>query len=359
MVNKAFVEGLNDIYSFVEHGSNRRFGMSRQSLLNPTNGLYFLKHFLEWIWHLSKVRPDIAHYAINSGWALEKSLLFLKTARFFGAKTVGHLHSGSLLKFWRKIPEGRRRRALEGLLRLDGLVVLSNYWQQEIRNLLNFPEKKLFVVNNPIDAQFERPALEFPFERNNLSILSLGVMGREKGVMDLLDAIGQLKQSGKSGFSLQLAGPEREPGILMNVKQHLKEHDLENIVSLLPGVWGEEKLNLFRNASIFVLPSYIENFPLVVLEAAAAGMAIITTPVGATPEFFVHNESALFVKPGNVTQLAEALVRLVESPAERVRLGRAARDVFQKRLSRQKIMESMAAVYAAVLNGHGSGALNS
>ena len=75
-----------------------------------------------------------------------------------------------------------------------------------------------------------------------------------------------------------------------------------------------------------LLPSYIENFPLVVLEAAAAGQAIITTPVGAVPEFFEDGVSALFVDPGNPQQIANAIMRLLRNPGERRRLDHEARQ---------------------------------
>src|SRR5262249_22502401 len=155
-------------------------------------------------------------------------------------------------------------------------------------------------------------------------ILSLGTMGKDKGIFELLEGvrIAALQQK----FQLCLAGPEREPGIREKVRNFITEHGLEQCVSLRGAVWGEEKVELFRRASTSVLPSYMENFPLVVLEAAAAGHAIISTPVGATPEFFKGGVSALFVEPKNSEQIATAIVTLVADGRERSRLGQAARE---------------------------------
>lgn len=107
----------------------------------------------------------------------------------------------------------------------------------------------------------------------------------------------------------------------------------------------------FREHGIFLFPSYRENLPLVVLEAAAAGRAIITTRVGGVPEFFVHNESVLFVEPGNVRDMQAAVRRLHEDPDLRRRLGLAAREVFRRKLVRSSIMDSLEAVYRDVLAG--------
>jgi glycosyltransferase involved in cell wall biosynthesis len=97
-----------------------------------------------------------------------------------------------------------------------------------------------------------------------------------------------------------------------------------------------------------VLPSYYENFPLVLLEAAAAGLAIITTPVGATPEFFEDGVSALFVSPGDTKGLAEAIVSMIEDPERRMQLANEARKTFRARLGREKIMAALEEVYDQV-----------
>jgi glycosyltransferase involved in cell wall biosynthesis len=106
---------------------------------------------------------------------------------------------------------------------------------------------------------------------------------------------------------------------------------------------------LFRDSSIFLLPSYCENFPLVLLEAAASGMGIIASPVGAVPEMLEHEVSAIFVEAGNKRQIAQAIYRLVQLPEERVRFGRAARDRFIAQFERSRIMKAMESTYRHVL----------
>ena len=70
---------------------------------------------------------------------------------------------------------------------------------------------------------------------------------------------------------------------------------------------------------------------------------MVTTRVGATPEFFVDNESCIFVDVGNPTQIVAAVETVLSSKTVRERLGTGARQVFSRRLSRDRIMESMEA----------------
>lgn len=347
-VNRALIAGLNENYRFIPSRTNRRFGSTAQSKLNTWNLFYLAKHGLTWIFNLVWHRPQVAHYAINAGSALWKGLLFLRIARWFGAKTVGHLHSGGFIAFWQKLPAKKRHVALAQFERLDAFVVLSESWRQSVRQAVGVSDAKLHVVNNPIDAEFEAAALKMPLDRLASEVISMGVMARDKGVLNLVSAAGMLKSRGHEP-RIHLVGPEREPGILDQVHDAAKREGLLDSIRTPGLVRGRAKTDLFAQTSISVLASYYENFPLVLLEAAAAGHAIITTPVGAVPEFFTDGESAIFVEPGNVKQLAEAMDRLVSHPDERRRLALGAREMFTRNLSRAAILGSLHDLYMRLL----------
>lgn len=349
-VNKALMDGLSDKYRFLGSNSRRRYGTTRQSRLNIWNGYYLAKHFLIWTLNLVRYRPQIAHYAINAGWALWKGLLFLRIARWLGARTVGHLHSGSFLTYWKSLPPRSQRKALTQLSRLDAIVVLSESWRVSMITEVGVAADKLRVVNNPIDGRFEEAALEMPLGRTNVEILAMGVMGKDKGIFELVRSAAEAQSRGAK-FTLHLAGPERDPGIFDSVQKQLGAAGISSSVRIAGRVHGKDKITLFRNTAISVLPSYYENFPLVLLEAAAAGHAIITTPVGAVPEFFTDGVSAIYVEIGDVSDLTNAIFRLATDTEELKRLGRAARELFCERLSRPKIMASLDSVYQDVLKG--------
>jgi len=346
-VNRAFVHGLAGRYSFTSVDATRNVGNNRQAMFNVVNLFYFIRQFVRWFACVIRRRPKIAHYAISSGWAMEKGLAFMKVARIFGVKTLAHFHDGAFIENWKRLPAWRRNLAHRELRRLNGLVLASHWWSEEVQKHIPLPGTKLFVVNNPIEPQFERRALQMSVERPGNTILALGVMGRAKGVMELLGAADLMARAG-ADFSLEIVGAEREPGVLREAREYIANRSLHDFTRLTPGVSDEEKTKLFEKASILVLPSHFENFPLVLVEAAAAGVAIVTTPVGAVPEFFVDETSALFVEPKKSDQLSGALLRLLRSPNDRLRLATAAREMFVTRLSREKIMGSLEKVYSEI-----------
>jgi len=83
-------------------------------------------------------------------------------------------------------------------------------------------------------------------------------------------------------------------------------------------------------ADLFVFPSLSEGSSLALLEAMAAGLPIVTTPVGAAPDLLINGEGALFAAPADAPALADAVRQLLDDPERRTRLGRAARLVAER-----------------------------
>jgi glycosyltransferase involved in cell wall biosynthesis len=232
------------------------------------------------------------------------------------------------------------------LFRLGALVVLSDGWKRWVVEHIGLPEEQVHVVNNPIERTFERAALEWN-EPPGGDVFFVGALGERKGVYDILEAAPSLAQAAP-GTRIVLVGPGDREGDLEGIGAKIDSARLRNVEIRGP-LYGEEKKELFRTHGIFLFPSHSENFPLVILEAAAAGRAIITTRVGAVPEFFEHDRSVLFVMQKDIAGITGAVVRLVSDRALRADLGREARKVFLARLSRASVMEAMGRTYRAVL----------
>ena len=87
----------------------------------------------------------------------------------------------------------------------------------------------------------------------------------------------------------------------------------------------EDVLRLLVAADVFVLPSRQEGLPVVLMEATSVGLAIAATAVGGVPQVLTDGVDGLVVPPDSPAALADAIVRLVEDPELRTRLGAAAR----------------------------------
>jgi glycosyltransferase involved in cell wall biosynthesis len=99
---------------------------------------------------------------------------------------------------------------------------------------------------------------------------------------------------------------------------------------------GARLRELYARADLFVLPTYADCLGLVLEEAAAARLPVVTTSVGPLLESVTHNETGLVVPPGDRHALHAAIATLVDHPDRRVRMGRAARALAQRKFDARR-----------------------
>ena len=108
----------------------------------------------------------------------------------------------------------------------------------------------------------------------------------------------------------------------------------EDVEELLPGL----------DALLF--SSLREGLSMAMLEAMAAGVPVVATEVGGTPELITHGESGLLVPPGDPGRLADALIGLLEDPAGADGIRQAARRRVEERFSLARMTAAHEALYA-------------
>lgn len=345
-ITRAFIEGLRDKYDFMPFFMDRRHRKGKAEF-NAINFYYLLKHHLSWIIAIIRNRPDIVHFPVTSYWNMEKSILFLLTARIMGVKkVVGHLHGGAFEHFWNSCSPLRRKIAHSVLSRLDAFIVLSKHWEVVATSALKINRNKVFEVNNPIERELENSFRNFTrkYSSEKILITSISNLNKSKGILSSIRALGKLQED----YRYDIVGKETEKGFEERLARDINEGGLGNKVKIAGEKYGIDKIILLKEADIYLLPSHIENFPLAVIEAACAAIPIITTPVGALPEFFTHMENIYYVEPGNVEEIRDAVEFMIHNRGERERLGKAARQVFLRKLAREKIMEQLDRVYTRI-----------
>jgi glycosyltransferase involved in cell wall biosynthesis len=111
--------------------------------------------------------------------------------------------------------------------------------------------------------------------------------------------------------------------------------------------------NVLAALDMFVMPSLWEGLPLALVHAMGAGLPVVASAVAGVPEVVQHGQTGMLVQPGDVDGLAAALERLVHDPAERSRLGLAARDYVRPRFGVDGFVGSTTALYDRLLAAKG------
>ena len=104
----------------------------------------------------------------------------------------------------------------------------------------------------------------------------------------------------------------------------------QTALEVRPFVARGEVSSLYAEHEIFVLPSLMEGMPLVLLEAMASGMAVVTTESSGMTDLVEDSHDGLFVIPGDTKSLSAAVVRLCRDPELRLRLGSAAQEKMKR-----------------------------
>lgn len=331
---------LKEKYHLIHFNISKGRGVSTKARFDWINVTYGLLQPLHLFFLLLRHRPNVVYtnMAQNLGGFLRYASFVLVCATCGTPVVVRVMGDGFNQFYARSNPLVRWliRRVL-GSIRY--FIVRAEALKKQFAALV--PPENLCVIHSGIDtAAFNRSSNKF--SDGPLYVLFVGYLTKAKGALDLLQAIPQIVAD-HPNVVFQLMGErvdiERNITYVSNpasneqaLDQLLARPDVHGHVQLLGVQSGEQKIESFVNADIFVLPSYSEAFPTVVLEAMAAGLPVIATPVGVLPEAFTE-QNILFVQPGNVSELAGAITRLVDDTELRNRMGEQNRSVAQTRFN--------------------------
>lgn len=229
------------------------------------------------------------------------------------------------------------------------IVTTGESLRQQLIGMNHFSGARIFSVPTGIDlARFvpgdQRAArAQCGLPAAGLIVGIVATLRSWKGHRFLIDAIAALKRNdvtlvivGDGPMRAALESRAAERGLSGRVVMAGNHHDV------VP--W----LQAF---DIFALPSYAnEGVPQALIQASLTGLAIVTTAIGAIPEVCVADDTAVVVKPQDVDDLARGLAELLGDPAQRARLGQAARARAVGRFGEQAMLDRMEAVFRLVLD---------
>lgn len=230
---------------------------------------------------------------------------------------------------------------------LENAALLHATAPAEARNLRNLGlDTPIVVAPNgvPIPGNYKT----MPTEGDTRTALFLSRIHPKKGLLNLMDAWGAMRPE---GWQLVIAGPD-EGGHKQVVVDRARENGIQDVVSFPGSIPDREKWALYRDSDLFVLPTFSENFGVVVAEALVSGIPAITT-VGAPWKDLKENDCGWWIETG-VDPLVDALEDATNrSDEERLVMGRRGRQLIRDKYTWDAVAGTLASAYAWVL-GNGS-----
>lgn len=217
-------------------------------------------------------------------------------------KTILHIH-GSRLAINIKNSQWILRKLIIWMLKKSSAVIaLSPRILNDFASTLNL--SNLVVCMNGVSIpEITQEDIHKKFSRSKLKLLFLSNLMLEKGILELIISTSKLYESGVD-LHLDIAG-SLEPASKDIVLRYIESNS--HYITYHGTVYGEEKDKLYRECSIFCLPSYDEGIPLSILEAYSYGCVVITTDVGGLPDIFHDKLNGFLCQPRDQDSLYKAL----------------------------------------------------
>jgi glycosyltransferase involved in cell wall biosynthesis len=202
------------------------------------------------------------------------------------------------------------------------------------------------VIPNGIDLS-DYSTKQNRFQMPKKKILYLSRVFPKKGLEFLIEAWSLLSKSDRDNWEIIIAG-NGDAKYIDKLNQLILSRKLENEIKFVGPKYGQDKIITFNKAEIFVLPTIGENFGMVVAEALACGLPVITTK-GAPWEELITKNAGWWVDSG-VEPLVKALTEaMLLSDYERKQMGLNGRKLVEENYSIESVAKKMIQLYEWVL----------
>lgn len=249
-------------------------------------------------------------------------------------KIIMHVHMGNQLENHTK-----NKLFIWCLNRADRVVLLAKKWQKCFADWFPTVKTKTAVIYN---ACAPAPAVDYSIKEK--SIIMAAFLNDNKHPDLLLKAWKNLKTDFPDWHLTIMGNGEVE-------RFQTMAHDmgLDDCVTFTGYITGKKKEDVWNRASIYCMCSRNEGFPMVVLEAWARGIAVVTTPVGGLPDVIEEGRNCLTFPFGDAEALAVQLRRLIESPEQRRSMAEYSKTFGERVFAPERISESVDVLYKELL----------
>lgn len=237
---------------------------------------------------------------------LAKYAPFIMLCIFVNKPYIIHVHGNYLGKQYQEL-NGLKSRIFRLLIsKASAGIALSKSLKLNFDNLL--PTEKIYVVENFVSDDLFSKSEPSQKKTDKPRLLYLSNLMREKGILELLDALISLQTQGID-FYAEFAG-KIEQDIEPNVSEKLKL--LGTNTKYLGIIKGDQKLEALKKANIFILPTYykMEGQPISLLEGMATGNIIITTKHAGIPDI-IGDKNGFFVDKNSSSSITSVIIRIV------------------------------------------------
>lgn len=206
-------------------------------------------------------------------------------------------------------------------------------------------ESNIYVTSNGVDNEY----FEIGVAENPNTLLFVGLISPRKGLLDLVKAMKIIIERIQD-VKLNIVGSIESKKYFDILNEYVKTNKLKGNVNFTGYLSEAELKQKYREATLFVLPSYEESQGIVLLEAMACGKPVVASNVGGIPFVVEEGKTGLLFESGNIEDLADKIMTILENEKLREKMSEAGRER-AKEFTWDKIAERTVEVYKEILKG--------
>ena len=296
-------------------------------------------------WKVISRRPRILYYlpASANRTPVLRDIIYLSCVKWLFPKRVFHYHAGGLPEY---LEEAGWLGGIAKLLYSNAdLSVEICHTEYSPGRLFN--AKRTVFVPNGLDVVIPKKVKP---KNETLRVLFLGALNEGKGVLNVIKSAALLRDQGYS-LEFQLVGAWSSDEFRDEALKLVDSTQLGDAIHF-PGVLkGESKWTAYAAADVFLFPSHYqsENFPLVIIEAMAFGLPIVSTRWRGIPQLVGDSGAAVLCSINSPEEYARELSELASDEVKRITMGEAAYKYYQENYTRQIFVESMERSFVSLL----------
>lgn len=290
---------------------------------------------------LKKNKFDAIHFTSSASYGLIRDYYTIKIAKKRDTKTIIHFRFGRIPEIYKS--QNWEYKLINKIIKLsDKVIVIDKF---SYNTLLKKGYNNIVFLPNPLTPKVNKIISNTNVEREYSLILFAGHVLKTKGVFELVEATKDI--------------PNIQVRIIGNVSDDIKK-ELLNIagennkfLEIIGEVDYETTIKEMLKCELFVLPTYTEGFPNVILESMACGCPIIASSVGAIPEMLNINgdtHCGICIEPKNIKQLRDSILYLLENKDKAKELGTNAKKRVNEEYSMPIVWKKLLNIWESTIN---------
>lgn len=349
--------GLKQYFNFTLIKSNIRLSNAEKGKFDFKGLIRFLSVIRKLFAKVILKRPDVVYliFAQNKV-GFFRDTIYVFSAKIFSCKIIAHLRGGNFKNFYDSLPGILQFVAAGAVKQFNHLIVQSESIANQFTPFVD--RGRISLLPNCVNT--ELIACAGPVIKNDTKVvLYVGHLSYAKGYYDLVDVIPEIAAI----FPLAefwFLGEEikKERNIILTENQErinrvnaIKQRFAKNIKYL--GIVENRRIfSIMKSSKMLVLPSYSEGFPMVILEAMACGLPVVTTRVGALPDIVHDGINGYLIEPGDTKNLRERVISLLQNEQLCKKIGEENARYVENNFQPQHVIAQFSKIVEKVISNH-------